>query len=77
MPSGHFQDDGTSAIHEVPGVQTPLARVIANIYIIIIVLIIGTMIVHWLIDLRKQIHLVNLKKQIIRMTFNEVGSIPS
>jgi len=28
--------------------------------------------VHWLIDLRKQIHLVNLKKQIIRMTFNEV-----
>jgi cytochrome b subunit of formate dehydrogenase len=62
----------TTPIHETPGVQTSLARIIANIYIVAIVLIIGTMVVHWLIDLRKQIHLVNLKKQVKRMTFNEV-----
>lgn len=60
-------------IHNVPGVsRTPLARIFANLYIILIVLLIGTMVVHWLIDLRKQIHLVNLKKQVQRMTFNEV-----
>jgi cytochrome b subunit of formate dehydrogenase len=62
----------TTPIHETPGVQTPLARIIANLYVIAIVLIIGTMIIHWLIDLRKQIHLVNLKKQVQRMNFNEV-----
>jgi cytochrome b subunit of formate dehydrogenase len=60
-------------IHEVPGIsRTPFARIVANIYIILITLIIGTMVVHWLIDLRKQIHLVNLKKQVTRMTYNEV-----
>ncbi len=60
-------------IHETPGIsRTPLARIIANLYVIIIVLTIGTMVVHWLIDLRKQIHLVNLQKQLRRMTFNEV-----
>jgi len=62
----------TTSIHTTPGVQTPVARIIANVYVIAIVLIIGTMIIHWLIDLRKQIHLVNLKKQVKRMTFNEV-----
>ncbi len=62
----------TTPIHETPGVQTSLARIIAHIYVVAIVLIIGTMIIHWLIDLRKQIHLVNLKKQVKRMNFNEV-----
>ncbi len=62
----------TTPIHKTPGVQTPFARVIANVYIVAIVLIIGTMAIHWLIDLRKQIHLVNLQKQVKRMTFNEV-----
>lgn len=60
-------------IHETPGIsRTPLARLIANIYVIMIFLIIGTMVVHWLIDLRKQIQKVNLKKQIQRMTYGEV-----
>ena len=60
-------------IHNTPGIsQTPLAAIIANIYIIVIFLVIGTMVLHWLIDLRKQIHLVNLKKQVQRMTWNEV-----
>jgi formate dehydrogenase gamma subunit len=37
-----------------------------------IIAIIGTMIIHWLIDLRKQIKNVNLKKQIVRMSPGEV-----
>jgi len=60
-------------IHETPGIsRTPLARIIAGIYVILIAVIIGTMVVHWLIDLRKQIQKVNLKKQVRRMTFGEV-----
>ncbi|HWO56107.1 MAG TPA: cytochrome b/b6 domain-containing protein [bacterium] len=60
-------------IHGAPGVSsTPLAGLIKNIYIVIIAVVIGGMALHWLIDLRKQIHLVNLKKQIVRMNYNEV-----
>ncbi|MCD6250264.1 MAG: hypothetical protein J7J98_08050 [candidate division Zixibacteria bacterium] len=60
-------------IHATPGVsQTPLAQLIANIYIIIIFVAIGIMILHWLIDLRMQIHLSRMKKQIRRMTLNAV-----
>lgn len=60
-------------IHSTPGIsRTPAARIIANIYIVVIILVIGTMVIHWLIDLRKQIHLVNVKDQITRMNFNEV-----
>ncbi len=59
-------------IHETPGISTPAAIVVKNIYILAIFVIIGAMVVHWLIDLRKQIHLVRLKEQIRRMTHNEV-----
>ncbi|MEW5702572.1 MAG: cytochrome b/b6 domain-containing protein [Candidatus Zixiibacteriota bacterium] len=60
-------------IHGTPGVtRTPAAAIVQNIYIIAIIVIIGAMVLHWLIDLRKQIHLVNLRKQIRRMTTNEV-----
>ena len=60
-------------IHVTPGVsQTPLARLIANIYVIIIFVVIGIMILHWLIDLRMQVQLVRMKKQIRRMTMNAV-----
>lgn len=60
-------------IHATPGIsRTPVARLISNVYIVAIILIIGTMVLHWLVDLRKQIRLVILKKQIRRMTFNEV-----
>lgn len=63
----------SAPIHGAPGVsRTPLAGIIKNIYIVIIVVVIGGMVLHWLIDLRKQIKLVNLKKQIVRMTMNEV-----
>jgi len=60
-------------IHGAPGVShTPLAALIQKIYIGLIIVIIGGMVLHWLLDLRKQIKLVNQKKQIRRMTFNEV-----
>ena len=60
-------------IHGAPGISsTPLANIIAQIYIIAIVLIIGTMVVHWLIDLRKQISIVLNKKQVVRMKMGEV-----
>jgi formate dehydrogenase gamma subunit len=60
-------------IHVTPGVsQTPLANTISIIYFWIIFIVIGTMIIHWLIDLRKQIKRIHLKEQITRMTANEV-----
>jgi len=60
-----------TSIHEAPGISTPMAEVVKDIYIIAIIIIIGLMVVHWLIDLRKQIQLVRLKEQIRRMTLNE------
>jgi formate dehydrogenase gamma subunit len=61
-------------IHGEPGVsQTPAANVVKNIYIVAIFVIIGAMVVHWLIDLRKQIQQVRGKVSVRRMTLNEVG----
>lgn len=61
-------------IHGEPGVsQTPAANLVKNIYIVAIFVIIGAMIVHWLIDLRKQIRKVRSKVRFRRMTLNEVG----
>lgn len=60
-------------IHGQPGVsQTEMANIVKSIYIVIIVIVIGVMILHWLIDLLKQIRAVNKLPQIRRMTANEV-----
>lgn len=60
-------------IHGTPGItQTAAAGVVRTIYIFAIIVIIGAMVVHWLVDLRKQIHNVNRKKQLVRMNWNEV-----
>ena len=60
-------------IHDTPGVSaTPLAALIQKIYISLIIIVIGGMALHWLIDFRKQIKLVNQKKQVRRMNYNEV-----
>jgi len=60
-------------IHGAPGVShTPVAAVIQKIYIVAIFIIIGGMILHWLIDLRKQISKVSQGPQIKRMTYNEL-----
>lgn len=63
----------TAEIHGESGVGgTALARLIEKFYIIAIVVIIGAMVAHWLIDLRKQIKLANTRPQIRRMMPNEV-----
>lgn len=60
-------------IHGAPGVShTPIAALIQKIYIGIIIVVIGGMIIHWLIDLRKQIKDLSKKEQIRRMNYNEV-----
>ncbi len=62
----------STPIHGTPGItSTPVASVIADVYIIVIVLIIGTMVIHWLIDLRKKIKEVSRRPQIRRMTLGE------
>ena len=48
------------------------SKVIRNIYILAIVVIIGMMFLHWLIDLIKQIILVMRKPQVRRMRVDEV-----
>jgi cytochrome b subunit of formate dehydrogenase len=63
----------TAPIHGTPGIsQTPLAKIVRNIYIIAIFVIIGAMVLHWLLDLRKQIKLVTLEVQVRRMNYNEL-----
>ncbi len=49
-----------------------MGRTIRSIYIIAIIVIIGAMIIHWLIDLLKQIRLLNRGKQIVRMKRDEL-----
>jgi cytochrome b subunit of formate dehydrogenase len=62
-------------IHGVSGtgLRTKAADVVEKIYIIAIVLIIGSMVVHWLLDLYRQIrHMMERRPQVIRMTTGEV-----
>jgi len=63
----------TAPIHGTPGIsQTPIANVVRHVYLIAIFAIIGSMILHWLLDLRKQIKLVTLEVQVTRMNYNEL-----
>ena len=63
----------STKIHGTPGTsQTPLANVVKSIYIVLIIVVIGVMIIHWLLDLFKQIRGVNKLPQVRRMNFNEV-----
>ncbi len=63
----------STPIHGTPGVtRTHIARIFQNIYVIAIIVIIGTMLVHWIIDLYRQIKNIGKKKQITRMTPGEV-----
>ena len=60
-------------IHETPGIsQTPVANVVRLIYIVLIIVVIGGMLLHWLIDLRKEIQAVNQGHQTQRMNYNEI-----
>ncbi len=60
-------------IHGDPGLtDNKLANIVKNIYIWLILLVIGGMVLHWLIDLRKEIQKVSKGPQIVRMTRQEV-----
>ncbi len=61
-------------IHGVgEGLRTPAADVIEDVYIVAIVVIIGLMVLHWLIDLWRQIrNLLDRRPQIRRMRTDEV-----
>ena len=64
----------TSPIHGVggEGLQTKAAEIVKIIYIAAIVVIIGLMVLHWMIDLIKQIVLVMRKPQVRRMRIGEL-----
>ncbi|MEW6744397.1 MAG: cytochrome b/b6 domain-containing protein [Planctomycetota bacterium] len=62
-------------IHGVTGdgLRTPAAEVIEDLYIVAIVVIVGLMVLHWLIDLISQLrNLMSRKPQIRRMSLDEV-----
>jgi cytochrome b subunit of formate dehydrogenase len=62
-------------IHGASGqeLRSPIADIVEKIYILAIIVIIGSMIVHWLIDLGRAIHKVLIQRpQIQRMRINEV-----
>jgi cytochrome b subunit of formate dehydrogenase len=62
-------------IHGVAGegLQTTAADIVEKVYIIAIVVIIGLMVLHWLIDLFRQLgNLFRRRPQVRRMTTNEV-----
>jgi cytochrome b subunit of formate dehydrogenase/nitrate/TMAO reductase-like tetraheme cytochrome c subunit len=62
-------------IHGVKGegLRTPIAEVVEDIYIIAITVIIGLMVLHWLIDLGRQIkNLLDRRPQVRRMRMDEV-----
>jgi len=55
------------------GLRTPLADVIEKIYIVVIIIIIGLMVIHWLLDLIRKILLMMRKPQVRRMRPGEVA----
>jgi len=63
-----------SPIHDISGrgLQTKAAEIVKNVYIAAIIIIIGLMVLHWLIDLIRQIVLVMKRPQVRRMRIGEV-----
>ena len=64
----------TSPIHGITdgGLHTPIADIVEKIYILAIIVIIGLMIIHWIIDLIRQIVNSMRKPQVRRMRTHEV-----
>ncbi len=61
------------SIHEAAGLHTGIAGLVRKIYLILIFVVIGSMAIHWLIDLRHQIkQVMNKKNQVRRMDGDEV-----
>lgn len=64
----------STPIHKTPGeARSPIAGVIANLYLIMIFVVIGGMILHWIIDYRRQLSLVNRGPQVVRMDNNAIA----
>jgi cytochrome b subunit of formate dehydrogenase len=60
-------------IHKTSGIfLNKTGRTFRAIYIVAIIVIIGSMAIHWLIDLRRRIMVLNRGKQVERMTHNEL-----
>jgi cytochrome b subunit of formate dehydrogenase len=60
-------------IHKTTGIFLNVtARTFRNIYVVAIIIIIGAMAVHWLIDLTKRIRMLNRGKQVMRMRRDEL-----
>jgi len=70
---GISEEMAMSDIHAAPGIaQNKIALFFQNIYIAAIFIIIGAMIIHWLVDLRKQLKNHLALKQIRRMQMDEI-----
>jgi len=55
------------------GLRTPLADIVEKVYVVAIVVIVGLMVLHWLIDLWRQLRkLLARRPQVVRMTMDEV-----
>ena len=63
-----------TSIHGITSeeVRSPIADIVEKIYIAAIIVIIGLMVIHWIIDLIRQIILLMTKSQVRRMTPGEV-----
>lgn len=60
-------------IHAATGIALDrTGRIVRSVYILAIAIIIGLMVVHWLIDLLKQIRLLNRREQLVRMQRDEL-----
>lgn len=72
---GISQELAAQPIHGVggQGLRAPIADVIESLYIVLIAVVIGGMVLHWLIDLARQIRaLLRKRPQVVRMTTGEV-----
>ncbi len=60
-------------IHRTNGIfLNATGRAFRSIYIVAIVVIIGLMVIHWLVDLSKRIRVLNRGEQVVRMQRNEL-----
>ena len=71
-PSITAEIAATPIHQDTTGLHTGVAGLVRKIYVILIVVVIGSMALHWLIDLLHQIRIVMRKKQVRRMEGDEV-----
>ncbi|NJN63674.1 MAG: hypothetical protein HC882_01540 [Acidobacteria bacterium] len=72
---GISEELAAQPIHGVggQGLRTPLADLIERIYIVLIAVVIGGMVLHWLVDLFRHLRaLLRRRPQVVRMTTGEV-----